>query len=60
METRKSMFKIVNKDTRATSIDVFGILLVSLLLKVYDFNNLVVSSITCQFNVSKITHCNTV
>ena len=60
METRKRMFKIVNKDTRATSIDVFGILLVSLLLKLYDFNNLVVSSITCQFNVSKITHCNTV
>ena len=60
METRKIMFKIVNKDTRATSIDVFGIVLVSLLLKVYDFNNLVVSSITCQFNVSKITHWNTV
>ena len=60
METRKSMFKIVNKDATETSIDVFGIVLVSLLLKVYDFNNLVVSSITCQFNVSKITHWNTI
>ena len=60
METRKSMLKIVNKDTRATSIDDFGIFLVSLLLKVYDFNNLVVSSIICQFNVSKITPWNTI
>ena len=60
METRKGMFKIDNKDTRGTSIDVFGIVLVSLLLKVYDFHNLVVSSITCQFNVSKITHWKTI
>ena len=55
------MFKIDNKDTRAMSMDGFGFVLVFLLLKVqlYEFDNLTVSSITCQYNVSKITHCKT-
>ena len=56
------MFKIDNKDTRAMSMDGVGFVLVFLLLKVqlYEFDNLAVSSITCQYNVSKITHCKTI
>ena len=56
------MFKVDNKDTRAMSMAIIGILLVSLLLKLqsYEFGILAVISLTFQNNVSKKTHSKTI
>ena len=62
IDTKTKKFKVDNKDTRAMPVDVVGIVLVSLLLKVqsYQFDNVLVSSLTCQYNASKITQCKTI
>ena len=62
IDTKTNKFKVDNKDTRAMPVDVVGIVLVSLLLKVqsYQFDNVLVSSLTCQYNAFKITHCKSI
>ena len=56
------MFEVDNEDTKAMSIDVAGIFRCFIVkgTNSYKLDNLVVSSLTSQYNVPIFAHCKTI